>query len=768
MSEIKKLLIANRGVCAARIMKTCVKMNIDFVTIFTSDDQQLPHVKDSKESYPVTSYLDIDDIIRTARKCDATAIHPGYGFQSENYLFAEKCSEAGIIFIGPTADNLRVFSQKHIAKELAKSVIGINLTTIPDSGLVGSVDEAVRWATLVGYPVMLKLSAGGGGIGTQVCNDELQLRKRFETCRSQGVKYFGCGKLYLEKFIQRPRHVEVQVLGDGKGGVIHLGERECSVQRRYQKVIEEAPCPTLSDELRGNVCNMAVRLCQAANYKSAGTVEFLFDEKNQQFYFIEVNARLQVEHRVTELLYKVDLVEWMIHIACPSNNVNLDQVFRKPCGHAIECRVYAEDPLKDFKPSSGVVTEVILPQQTPSSNCVIDCGVYRGCKISQRYDALLANIVQWGPTRSEATRQMVNSLKNTVFSGPVNNLDYVTEFVESQDFVLANTHTGILKSFECSPRCVEVLSPGLFTTVQDWPGRTRRGLWRIGVPPSGPMDHLACRIANCLVGNPESSAVLEITASGPTLKFHCDAIVALTGASMDASLDGKVIPMWSCSVVKSGTVLVLGSLNTKSGSRTYLAVAGGFDVQEYLGSRSTFPNGNFGGYQGRPLNYGDVIKVGAPNSISGHDELPRTFDIAAVGAEYSQDWEIGVLPGPHANPDFLTDGDIEMFYSTKWKVHHNSNRLGIRLVGPAPEWSRENGGEGGSHPSNIHDCEYAVGTVNFTGNMPIIIAHDGPSLGGFVCPSTIVQSELWKIGINFYPSIHPSIYSFVHPFKSNP
>ena len=478
-----------------------------------------------------------------------------------------------------------------------------------------------------------------------------------------------------------------------------------------------------------------------------------------------MNTRLQVEHRLTELRYGIDLVEWMIRQGSDTTAINLADVSLEPRGHAIECRIYAEDPLKNFKPTTGVLSQVILPKD--KDGCHVDTWVYRGCPVSCSYDPLLANIVRWGPTRAEVTKSMVHTLQDATIAGPTNNLDYVTNFLLSDSFIKGKTDLDVLSSFVYNSRRMEVISPGLLTTVQDWPGRQGRGLWRIGVPPSGPMDNLACRIANTLVNNQESDAVLEITQRGPTLQFHCETSIALTGAAMECTLNGEPIYMWHRVPVIAGSILKVDSLSSTRGARAYLSVAGGLDVPEYLGSRSTFSNGNFGGHQGRPLRSGDVIPIGVPQSIrelsiNGHrtgqdriaidaTEVPietkhQSFDATPIIEEYSEKWQIGVLPGPHANPEYFTDKDMEMFYSTEWQVHHNSNRLGIRLSGPHPEWSRSDGGEGGSHPSNIHDCEYAIGTINFTGNMPVIIAQDGPSLGGFVCPCTIVQSELWKIG----------------------
>ena len=326
--------------------------------------------------------------------------------------------------------------------------------------------------------------------------------------------------------------------------------------------------------------------------------------------------------------------------------------------------------------------------------------------------------------------------------------------------------------------------PGLQTSVQDWPGR--KGLWRVGVPPSGPMDALAHRVANALVGNAEDAAALEFGLTGPTLRFHRDALVALAGARFDAALDGAPLPdaaWWSSFEVRAGQELAIGSVRADSGVRGYLAVAGGVDVPLYLGSRATFPGGKFGGYQGRCLRPGDSLPIGeaaggedagAPRPtalpagwlerFAGAVQPSAVADGAAAAAAAPGDDSssvatscstgganggavvIGVLPGPHANPDYLTDAAAAEFYSAPYEVHYNSNRLGVRLNGPRPTWARADGGEGGSHPSNVHDHTYAVGAVNFTGDMPVVLTVDGPSLGGFVCPATIPSSELWKVG----------------------
>ena len=287
---------------------------------------------------------------------------------------------------------------------------------------------------------------------------------------------------------------------------------------------------------------------------------------------------------------------------------------------------------------------------------------------------------------------------------------------------------------------IEILNGGIYTTVQDYPGRV--GYWNVGVPPSGPMDSLAFRIANRLVGNGDREAGLEITVIGPKFRFMCDTVVAFTGAKLQGSLNGEEIPWWEAFYVKKESILSLGA-SKGYGCRSYMAVYGGIDVPDYLGSKSTFPKGHFGGFEGRILSKGDFLPINNDRKIESCKKGKLNFDQIP---NYGNEWEVGVVPGPHTAPDFFTPADVEMFYSTKWRVHHNSNRLGYRLEGPRPQFARKDGGEGGRHPSNVHDYAYAIGTINFTGDMPIILTVDGPSLGGFVSLATIATSELWKIG----------------------
>lgn len=746
---VRCMLIANRGECALRIIRTCKKLGIKTVAIITEQDYSSPHANAADNHFTVSSYTNIDDIVRAGRKGGVDSVHPGYGFLSENSLFAKACIEANIVWIGPSPEVMDKFASKTTAKEIANSC---NVPCSPGSPAINDVALAVEWANKIGFPIILKPSGGGGGIGMQVCRSDEDVITHFTQTSNLAERLFGDGTVFLEKFVEFGRHIEVQVFGDGQGNVITLGERECSIQRRFQKIIEESPSPGLTDELRQKAWAIAKRLCEGIKYESAGTVEFIFDDNTSEFYFLEVNTRLQVEHGVTEQVsrlavgpfkeeQKLDIVEWMIRQGDKQTAINLKEIQHRSVGSSIQVRVYAEDPTKSFTPTSGVLGECELPTHLPGSR--FESWVYRGCEITPNYDPMIVKILQWGSTRREARTRLLKCLDETHVRGPPNNLNFLSTFIAGEAFVTGQTFTRTLDTYEYSGPYIEIIRAGMNTTVQDFPGRTDRGLWRIGVPPSGPMDHLNLRMANSLVGNSDDAAALEVTVLGPCMKFHCNSYVAVAGAPFSLKLNGITAPMYTLLHVKKNDVLNVEGLSTGNGSRCYIAVAGGIDVPVYLGSRSTFTKGGFGGYQGRELRAGDVLSLGNASfqSMSSSKVVPMD-----LRPQYTNNWIIGVLPGPMANPDFMLDSDIEMLMETSWKVHHNSNRLGIRLDGPAPQWARPNGGEGGSHPSNIHDCEYAIGTINFTGNMPIIIAHDGPSLGGFVCPITIVRSELWKVG----------------------
>jgi len=343
-----------------------------------------------------------------------------------------------------------------------------------------------------------------------------------------------------------------------------------------------------------------------------------------------------------------------------------------------------------------------------------------------------------GDDREQAIDKLAQALAASRLHGIATNLDYLRQVIAEPRFREAQLSTRFLESFHYRPTLVEVLQPGTYTTIQDYPGRL--GYWDIGVPPSGPMDDYAFRLANRIVGNTAAAAGLETTLQGPVLRFHSDTVIALTGGDVNATLDGEPVFMWTPVTVKTGQTLIVGRM--KTGCRTYLAVRNGFDVPLYLGSRSTFVLGQFGGHAGRTLRQGDML----PFATAVDGQLTPQPSAVGLIPDYPSLWDIAVLYGPHGAPDFFTQDAIDALLAADWEVHYNSNRLGVRLIGPKPTWTRSDGGEAGLHPSNIHDCEYAVGSINFTGDSPVILTRDGPSLGGFVCPITIAKAELWKVG----------------------
>ena len=730
----RKVLIANRGTIACRIIRTLRNMGIASVAVYSEADRHSLHADQADEAVCIgpapaaQSYLSIPALLKAAKETGAEAIHPGYGFLSENAKFAEACAEQGIVFIGPTPQQMRDFGLKHTAREIAAQN---GVPMLPGSGVLKDVDAALKAAEQVGYPTMLKSTAGGGGIGIRLCSSPEELRDAYEAVSRQSQASFGSSNLYLERFVTAARHIEVQIFGDGRGGMIALGERDCSVQRRNQKVIEETPAPGLREEIRRELLETAVRLGKAVKYQSAGTVEFIYDNGSGDFYFLEVNTRLQVEHGVTEEVTGIDLVEWMVRHAA-GDMPSLESLEVRPKGSSIQVRVYAEDPARNFQPSAGGLMHVRWPEKAR-----VETWVDSGTEVTPFYDPVLAKVIVRGEDRTQALENLRVALDETTLFGIETNLSYLRQICESREFAAGGLTTSFLKSFPYARQAIEVMEAGTQTTIQDFPGRL--GYWNVGVPPSGPMDTLAFRLANRLVDNQEGAA-LEITLTGPTLRFTCDAVIALTGAEFGARLDGHPVPRWQTVAVKRDSVLELGNAQD-AGARAYLAVAGGIDSPEYLGSRSTFILGKFGGL-GRVLRAGDVLHL-----QQGHS-TDREFRRLPVGVApgYSREWEIGVLYGPHGSPDFFTAEDIEMFFSTAWKVHYNSDRTGVRLIGPKPRWARKDGGEAGLHPSNIHDNAYAIGTVDFTGDMPVILGPDGPSLGGFVCPATIADAEIWKMG----------------------
>lgn len=729
-----KVLIANRGAIACRIIRTLERLGVGSVAVYSDADRNSMHVAQAHQAVRLgpapaaQSYLDQDRIIAAALETGAGAIHPGYGFLSENASFAERCEAAGIVFIGPTPAQMRDFGLKHTARELAQRH---EVPLLPGTGLLENIELAIREAQRIGWPVMLKSTAGGGGIGMQLCRSASDLGDAFASVERLALSNFSQGGVFLEKYVERARHIEVQIFGDGRGNVVALGERDCSVQRRNQKVIEETPAPHLSDDVRDQLLRAARRLGEAIGYRSAGTVEFVYDDDAGRFYFLEVNTRLQVEHGVTEQVTGIDLVEWMIRAAA-GEPPDLSSYVHEPRGHSIQVRLYAEDPVHNFRPSSGLLSHVVMP-----GDVRVDTWVETGTEVSAHYDPMLAKIIATGPTREAALAEMDRALAATQVHGIETNQAYLRAILRDEVFVRGRQCTRYLAQLRFQPATVEVVQPGTHSTVQDFPGRV--GYWDIGVPPSGPMDDLAFRVANRLAGNDEAAAGLEMTVSGPTLRFNADTVIALTGARMTAELNGMPIDYYAAVHVAAGSVLKLRSI-AGGGQRTYLALRGGIDVPAYMGSRATFTLGQFGGHAGRALRAGDTLRMA--NAARPVADRP----LAMQPPTYGDCWDIAVMYGPHAAPEFFTDDDIETFFATQWEVHYNSSRTGVRLIGPKPHWARADGGEAGLHPSNIHDNAYAIGAIDFTGDMPVILGPDGPSLGGFVCPATIVRAERWKVG----------------------
>jgi urea carboxylase len=726
------VLIANRGAIATRIIRTLRRMGLRSVAVYSEADEGSLHVSQADEAVCIggarasESYLNIAAILDAARRTAAGAIHPGYGFLAENVDFAQACGAAGIVFIGPTPDNIRTFGLKHSARALAAAH---DVPLAPGTDLLTDEAEAVLAARDIGFPVILKATAGGGGIGMRICEDEEAVREGFAAVARQGLGNFGDAGVFLERYVRRARHIEVQIFGDGKGRIMPLGERDCSLQRRNQKVVEEAPAPLLPDAVRHDLIAAAVRLGEAAQYRSAGTVEFLYDASREQFFFLEMNTRLQVEHGVTEEVMGIDLVEWMIRGGA-GDFAFLDAEPPRPQGHSMQVRLYAEDPALDYRPTSGTLTAVEFP-----ADIRVETWCMAGSAVSAWYDPMLAKLIVHAPTRAEAVLAMQAAVEHSRVDGMETNLRWLREVVRSPAFVSGEVSTRVLDDIAYTPRSIRVISGGTATTVQDWPGRQR--LWAVGVPPSGPMDDQSFRLGNRLLGNPEGTAGLEVTFTGPSLSFTAPARICLTGAEFGATLDGIPVPRGEAIHVGTGQTLALGRASG-GGMRGYLLVAGGFDIAPYLGSRSTFELGQFGGHAARRLLAGDTLHLAGEAT---EEPLPSVHL-----PELSTDWTIRVLYGPHGAPDFFTDEDIDVIVAAEWQVHYNSNRTGVRLVGPKPRWARADGGEAGLHPSNIHDNPYAIGAVDFTGDMPIILGPDGPSLGGFVCPFVIIAADRWKIG----------------------
>ncbi|HKV93836.1 MAG TPA: acetyl-CoA carboxylase biotin carboxylase subunit [Candidatus Angelobacter sp.] len=455
----KKILIANRGEIAVRVIRACQEMGVASVAVFSEVDRAALHVSKADEAYPIgpaparESYLNIAKILDVARRSGAQAIHPGYGFLSENAHFAQACAEAGIKFIGPPASAMELMGSKTRAR---KAMHAAGVPTVPGSSRGLTLAEAETLANQIGLPVMIKAAAGGGGKGMRLVRAAAEFKTAFETAQSEALRSFGDGEVYLEKFIENPRHIEIQVLGDEHGNMVYLGERECSVQRRHQKVIEEAPSAIVDEEMRRKMGTVAVQAAQSAGYTNAGTVEFLVDGAHN-FYFLEMNTRLQVEHPVTELVTGLDLVHLQLRIAA-GEKLPFRQEDLALRGHAIECRIYAEDPENNFFPSPGKITRLLRPSGPGVRE---DSGVYEGWTVPLDYDPMLSKLIVHAADRPAAIARMRRALDEYFVGGIKSNLTLFRRILEHPDFAAARIDTGFLDRLLSAKPQVSAASNGL-------------------------------------------------------------------------------------------------------------------------------------------------------------------------------------------------------------------------------------------------------------------------------------------------------------------
>ena len=442
----KKVLIANRGEVAVRIIRACREIGIPTVAVYSQADANSLHVSLATEAYCIganessKSYLNIPAIISAALISGADAIHPGYGFMSERADFAEICKEHNIKFIGPSPESMQLMGDKATAR---RTMISKDVPVTPGIGIITDINEAKAAAKKFGYPVIVKATAGGGGKGMRVANNEQELEQNIVLCRQEAEKFFGNPDVYLEKYLVNPRHIEVQIIADSFGNVVYLGERDCSIQRRHQKLVEEAPSPAVDEFTRKKLGEAAVRAAKAANYEGVGTIEFLLD-KDKNFYFMEMNTRLQVEHGITEMITNIDIVREQINIAA-GNPLSFKQEDKKISGHAIECRINAEDPDRNFLPAPGEINGYITPG---GFGVRVDSHVYSGYKIPPYYDSLISKLMCWAPTREEARRRMYRALKEYVITGVKTTLPFYQELIEDEVFISGKFDTGFMNNYK--------------------------------------------------------------------------------------------------------------------------------------------------------------------------------------------------------------------------------------------------------------------------------------------------------------------------------
>lgn len=441
----KKVLIANRGEIAVRIIRACRELGIPTVAVYSQADAQALHVSLATEAYCIgphqsaKSYLSIPAIISTALMCGADAIHPGYGFMAERADFVDICTQHKIKFIGPSSDAMRKMGDKATAR---KTMVEHNVPVTPGTGIVKSVNEVRDFAKKVGYPIIIKATAGGGGKGMRIVRKDDELESMMTMCQQEAKNGFGNPDVYVEKYLENPRHIEVQILGDSYGNVVHLGERDCSIQRRHQKLIEEAPSPAIDEKTRKEMGEAAVRAAKAINYEGAGTIEFLLDHDGK-WYFMEMNTRVQVEHCVTEMISNIDIVREQILVAA-GEKLDFEQKDILLRGHAIECRINAENPEKDFMPCPGKIDGYVAPG---GFGVRVDSHSYPGYSIPPYYDSMIGKLICWGRNRNEARRRMYRALKEYVITGVETTIPFHQDIVEDDVFISGNFNTGFIEEY---------------------------------------------------------------------------------------------------------------------------------------------------------------------------------------------------------------------------------------------------------------------------------------------------------------------------------
>ena len=442
---MNKILIANRGEIAVRIIRACKEMNIKTVAVYSTADKESLHTKLADEAVCIgdapsqKSYLNIQNIIEAANITGSDSIHPGYGFLSENAKFAKICEESNIKFIGPKSEVIDALGNKSHSKELMKKC---GIPVIPGSdGSIKDLEDAKKISKKIGYPVMLKASSGGGGKGIRVVYKESDLERNYNLVKQEAKKSFNDDEIYLEKYIENPRHVEIQILADEFGNVIHLGERDCTIQRNHQKIIEETPSPVIDEKLRSKMGETAIKVAKAAKYSSLGTVEFLVD-KNKNFYFMEMNTRVQVEHPITELRTNIDLIKEQIKVAA-NEEIKIKQKQVNFQNYVIECRINAEDPYKNFRPCPGKITGLNLPG---GNGIRIDTGIYEGYTIPSYYDSMIAKLIVYGTSRNEAIAKLKRALEEFVIEGVTTNIDFIFEIIKNPDFSRGNYDTSFIEN----------------------------------------------------------------------------------------------------------------------------------------------------------------------------------------------------------------------------------------------------------------------------------------------------------------------------------